>query len=91
MDRMSKGCLESGLEALNLLRNARPGSHTRGFRSQVQTIGKMQEAARVTGEYSEAMFRIADREKKKSEGRCKYEEITIESFKRKDEEDEREK
>ena len=90
MDRMSKGCMESGPAVLNELRIARTCSRTRGFRSHVLTTDKMQEAARSNGEYSEAMLRIADREKKKSDRRGKYEEITSESLKIRDEGDRKE-
>lgn len=45
LDRMSRGCMATGLEALNELRNARTSDHTRGFRSHVLTSSKMKVAA----------------------------------------------
>ena len=90
MDRKSKGCMRSAIEALKDLQMAKACSQTKGFRSHALSNGRVQEAAIRTGEGAEAMVHIANKESKTSSvSKEKQEKLTRKALERKEEEEER--
>lgn len=91
MDRISKGCMKSGIEALKELQMGKACSQTKGFRSYALSNRRVQEAAIRNGEGTEAMVHIANKESKKSSvSNEKPEQLTRKTLERKEEEEERE-
>ena len=66
MDRISKGCMKSGLGGLKELQMAKKRSHTKGFRSHALSNGRVQEAAIRRGKETEAMMHLANKETRRS-------------------------